>query len=140
MNNASAIAPGLFQLVDGEARLVGARRKTDGAVVFPAPGGSEAEFYEPFPLSQRGKLWSFTIQRFRPKSPPYDGAEDDANFKPFAVGYVELAGETIVESRLIVDDFSKLRIGMNMRLVLAPFQTARRGEVLAYAFEPEERT
>lgn len=137
MSNA-AIAPGLFQLVDGAPRLVGARRKADAAVVFPAPAGAEAALFEPILLSQTGKLWSFTVQRFRPKSPPYDGAEDEASFKPFAVGYVELPGETIVETRLAVDDFSRLRIGMDMRLVLTPFQSASRGEVTAYAFAPEE--
>lgn len=137
MSCAAAIAPGLFELVEGAPRLIGARRKTDGAVVFPAPSGAEAGLYEPVRLSARGRLWSFTVQRFRPKSPPYDGAGDDASFKPFAVGYVELQ-ETIVESRLAVEDFSKLCIGMKMRLVLTPFQSASRGEVTVYAFEPDE--
>jgi uncharacterized OB-fold protein len=129
------LAEGLFEEVGGAVRLNGARRKSDGRMVFPAPEGAEAANYERVRLSPDGVLWAFTIQRFRPKSPPYAGAEDEAGFRPYAVGYVELPGEVIVESRLEVDDFASLRVGAPMRLKLVPFQHAD-GEVLSYAFEP----
>jgi hypothetical protein len=35
-----------------------------------------------------GPLWTYTVQSFPPKSPPYTGA-----FEPYGVGYVERAGE-----------------------------------------------
>ena len=129
------IADGLFEDVDGAARLIGARRKSDGRMVFPAPGGPEAANYERVPLSPEGVLWAFTIQRFRPKSPPYAGAEDEASFRPYAVGYVELPGEVIVESRIETEDLAGLRVGAPMRLKLVPFQRTG-GPVLSYAFEP----
>ena len=56
-------------------------------------------------LARRGTLWSWTIQRFRPKSPPYTGPEE---FEPYGVGYVELPGEVRVEARLTESDPSKL--------------------------------
>ena len=35
----------------------------------------------------KARLWSWTVQRFRPKSPPYAGP---VAFEPYAVGYVDL--------------------------------------------------
>jgi len=129
------IAEGLFEVVDGVAHLIGGRRKSDGRMVFPNPIGSEGQNYEPVRLSPEGRLWSFTVQRFRPKSPPYAGADDDKSFQPYALGYVELPGEVIVEGRIDTDDFASLKIGAPMRLKLTPFRKAG-GDVLAYAFEP----
>ncbi len=130
-----ALAEGLFE-PGPPPRLIGGRRKTDGRIVFPMPGGAEAALHEPVPLSPEGALWSFTVQRFRPKTPPYAGAEDEGSFTPFAVGYVELPGQVIVEARLQTRDPTTLSIGEPMRLVLEPFATADRGDVLCYAFAP----
>src|SRR5689334_15157429 len=110
------IAEGLFEEQDGVAHLIGARRKADGRMVFPAPNGPEAAHYERVRLSPQGRLWSFTVQRFRPKSPPYAGADDEKSFRPYALGYVELPGEVIVESRIETDDFADLKVGQPMRL------------------------
>jgi uncharacterized OB-fold protein len=129
------IADGLFEVVDGTPRLIGGRRKADGRTVFPLPSGSEAAHYERVALSPEGHLWSFTVQRFRPKSPPYAGADDEQSFRPYALGYIELPGEVIVESRIDTDDVSGLQVGRPMRLKLVPF-AREGGEVLAYAFEP----
>ncbi|MFJ9249091.1 Zn-ribbon domain-containing OB-fold protein [Streptomyces sp. NPDC101776] len=43
---------------------------------------------EPVELSGTGTLWTWTVQRYAPKSPPY--APPAAGFTPFAVGYIEL--------------------------------------------------
>ena len=132
---ARPIAEGLF--TEGpEPRLIGARRRSDGRIVFPAPGGAEAQNYERVELSPTGSLWSYTVQRFRPKSPPYAGADDEKTFKPFAVGYVELPGQVIVESRLAVDEFSRLRVGKPMGLTLSPFRKDDGQEVVTFAFKP----
>ncbi len=132
---ATPIASGLFEIADGAPRLIGGRRKSDGKVVFPKPEGPEGENYDALPLSPEGTLWSFTVQRFRPKSPPYAGADDEKSFQPFALGYVELPGQVIVESRLDTEDFDSLRVGMPMRLTLTPFRTTG-GETLTFAFQP----
>jgi uncharacterized protein len=130
------LAEGLIEMSADGPRLLGGRRKRDGRMVFPLPRGAESELYEPVALDNTGRLWSFTVQRFRPKSPPYTGADDEATFKPFAVGYVELANQVIVESRIEVDNFARLKIGMAMRLELVPFHRADGTTVSSYAFRP----
>ena len=130
------VAEGLFEVEGGALGLIGGRRRSDGRMVFPFPSGPEGQHYERVRLSREGRLWSFTVQRFRPKSPPYAGADDEESFQPYALGYVELPGEVIVEGRLLVADFAALRIGQPMRLVLTPFAKADGETVTAYAFEP----
>ena len=63
-------------------------------------------------LGRRGTLWTWTIQCFAPKSPPYAGSADD--FEPYGVGYVELPGEVRVEALLTEADPARLAIGMEM--------------------------
>lgn len=43
---------------------------------------------EPVVLSTTGTVWTWTVQRYAPKSPPY--VPPEGGFRPFAVGYVEL--------------------------------------------------
>jgi uncharacterized OB-fold protein len=47
------------------------------------------------------------------------------------VGYVDLDGEVIVESRLTTPDPDELEIGLTMELVVVPFASA-----LTFAFAP----
>jgi uncharacterized OB-fold protein len=128
------IATDLYiETADGP-RLLGGKRKTDGKIVFPYPPGAEAAYYDKIALAPEGKLWSWTVQRFRPKSPPYTGADDDMSFVPFAIGYVELPGEIIVESRLEFGDVTP-RIGTAMELDIVPFNHAADGsENATYIF------
>lgn len=131
------IAANLFEETPQGVYLWAGRSRTDGRLVFPFPAGDSGSRFEKVPVGNTGRLWSWTVQRFRPKSPPYAGADDVATFKPFAVGYVELPGELIVESRLLVDDFSVLQLGLPMELVVQPFSRTAQGELLAtYAFKP----
>jgi len=75
------------------------------------------------------------VQRFRPKT-PYAGRGDAKSFEPYAVGYIELPGQIIVESHIIADDFNSLKIGAPMRLTLVPFREDPDGtEVMIYGFE-----
>lgn len=135
----AAVAEDLFVASPGGARLIAGRRRSDGEVRFPLPSGTDAALYDRFELSEEGRLWTFTVQRFRPKTPPYIGADEDASFTPFAVGYVEFEGQIIVEGRILGRDYSNLRVGQRMRVTTAPFATSTRGEVLTYAFEPVEQ-
>ncbi len=120
------VADGLWT-DEAQPRLIGGRRRADGEIVFPMPQGDAAAAFEPVPLQRRGKLWSWTIQGFEPKE-PYAGPKP---FRPFGVGYVELPGEVIVETRLTQTD--GLKIGMAMELVIEPF-----GERATFAFAPVE--
>ena len=86
-------------------------------------------------LATRGELWSWTIQCFAPKAPPYlpGGVEE---FEPYGVGYVELPGEVRVEARLTESDPERLRIGMAMELTLIPVPGA--ADKVTFAFRPVE--
>lgn len=123
------IADGLFT-PSNPPRLIGGRDVASGRIVFPCP---ENDRFEPVPLSSEGTLWSYTIQRFRPKSPPYAGPED---FRPWAIGYVELPGETIVEARITNVDFDDIEIGMELRLTAVPLDPEDQSSPAIPAFEP----
>lgn len=113
------LAEGLYRMVDGAPRLLGGRRKRDGKYAFPMPSGADGALYDLVELASEGALWSFTVQRFRPKT-PYAGG-DTGRFQPYAVGYVELPGQIIVESHIACANFNTLKIGAPARLTLLPF-------------------
>ncbi len=98
--------------------LLGSACRVCGTVTFPrqasCPRCTSTDVGE-HQLARQGTLWSWTVQRFRPKSPPYVGPEE---FEPYGVGYVELPGEVRVEARLTESDPARLRIGMPMELTL----------------------
>lgn len=125
-----AIAQGLFTS-DTLPQLIGGRDRASGRIVFPCPPGNDCE---PWPLQREGRLWSYTIQRYRPKSPPYAGPEA---FTPWAVGYVELPGECIVEARLTGVAFDAITIGMALELTLVPLDPHAADPVMVHAFQPQ---
>lgn len=90
----------------------------------------------PEELPGRGTLWTWTIQRFMPKT-PYRSNETPETFKPYGVGYLELPGGVRVEGRLTENDPAKLHIGMEMDVVFAPYRTEDNGdEVISFFFQP----
>lgn len=90
-------------------------------------------------LKRRGTLWGFTTQQFRPPSPPYDGDDTAETFEPYALGYVELPGQLMVQARFTESDPDKLTIGQEMELRVVPYTTRADGtEILTYAFAPAE--
>jgi uncharacterized protein len=129
------VAEGLFTIAAGLPRLIGSQCARCGVVAFPkqasCPKCTSLEVTDRL-LARRGTLWSWTIQCFPPKSPPYAGDPD--TFEPFGVGYVELPGEVRVEARLTEADPGRLRIGMPMELTLIPAP----GGGTTYAFQPVE--
>jgi uncharacterized OB-fold protein len=130
MPQQEVVAEGLFTWPSDEPRLIASRR--DGEVSFPARPGEEHVL-----LSRRGTLWGFTTQQFRPPSPPYDGNDTPETFEPYALGYVELPGELLVQARFTESDPNRLRIGQEMELRIVPYTTRPDGtEVLTYAFAP----
>ena len=117
-----AIDDSLFTWPTASPRLHGSRCSTSGVTV---------------ELEPTGTLWSWTIQGFPPKSPPYAKVETPATFEPYGVGYVELAGQVKVESRLTVADPDRLEIGMPMELTIVPFMENEAGDtVMTFAFAP----
>jgi len=134
----SPIAENLFTWPSPDPQLIAGRHVETGKLVFPFPSGPQAGQFEPFGLSRHGVLWSYTVQRFPPKSPPYLGQSDPKRFKPFAIGYVELPGEIIVETRIETDALEALHIGQAMRLAIVAMVDAQPSEdaPLIYAFTP----
>ena len=118
---------------DGSIVLLGARDRTSGRLIFPAPSDRDPERYEAAVLPREGRLWSWTVQRFRPKSPPYAGPEA---FEPYAVGYVALGDAIIVEGRLTGAPLDGFAIDMPMRLVAEPFTLATGEARTTFAFAP----
>ena len=137
------IKEGLFEWRDDGAHLTASRCRECGEVAFPVnPFCPQCctETTAPISLSRRGHLYSFTVQRFKPP-PPYRGPEP---FVPYGVGMIELPEGVRVTAVLEESDPSKLRVGMEMELIIAGFFEDEEGnEVLGYKFravtgEPEE--
>lgn len=120
----------------GEPRLLAGSCVKCGTTTFPRQTscprctGTDIEAQE---LSPRGRLWSWTVQGFEPKSPFLS----DGPFEPYGVGYVEVDGKVLVESRLTEANPDLLEIGADMDLVIVPFAHAADGaELLTFAFAP----
>ncbi len=115
----------------GDVVLLAGRNRMTGAIAFPLP--DDEDRFETITLPREGRLWSWTVQRFRPKSPPYAGPEA---FEPYAVGYVALGEALIVEGRLTGAPINQFAIDMPMTLVAQAF-TRMDGEVrTTFAFSP----
>ena len=134
---ARQVADKLFRGEGQNARLLAGRHKKTGRLRFPLPTGADAGDYDEVELSPQGTLWSYTIQRFRPKT-PYNGRGTDVDFQPYGVGYIELPGQLIVESRLVANDLNSLRIGQPMHITTEAYREDESGPVLTYAFTPEQ--
>jgi uncharacterized OB-fold protein len=116
---------------DGAPHLIGSKCPRCGTYVFPPvfSGGAnncpnpacDGDALEQVPLSRRGRLWSYTENRYAPP-PPYPAGDP---FEPFAIAAVELAEEGLIvlgkveEGTLAAD----LRVGMEMELTTMPLFT-----------------
>lgn len=138
---ARPVAEGLFTRT-GDPRLIGASCTECGTTTFPrqpsCPRCTGQNMRE-VSLAPRGRLWTWTVQGFEPK-PPYLG---DQPFRPYGVGYIELAADAdgaspvLVESRLSESDPGRLRIGADMELEVVPFRHDGDGNpVVTFSFRP----
>ena len=138
------VADGIFTWPSDDPQLIGSYFPDRGVTTFPSAKScprTSSTVVEPVLLPRRGTLWSWTIQGFPPKSPPYAGRESAKDFVPYGVGYIQLADQVIVESRLTVNDPEKLEIGMEMELTTVVFTTDDAGnDVVTYAFAPITRS
>jgi uncharacterized OB-fold protein len=138
-----AIDERLFTWPSDDPRLLGSRCAECSTATFPSQSSCprcNSLDMRTIELPDRGTLWTFTTQGFRPKSPPdggYLGDDTDETFEPYALGYVELPGHCRVESRLTGASIDGLRIGMEMKLAIIPFRKDEAGnEVMTFAFRP----
>ena len=139
MSASAPIADGIFEWPAADPQLIGGRCTSCGTTTFPYQDGCPrcgARPLETTPLGRRGRLWAWTTQEFPPPAPPYAGAHGP-DFEPFAVGYVELPGELRLEARLTEHRPDRLRIGMEMELVIIPFAADDAGvQLMTFAFRP----
>ena len=132
------IAPGLFRWPSDRPRLLGSKCAQCANTAFPqtpcCPKCGSATLVES-ELADQGTLWTWTSQSFRPK-PPYNAGDTDETFKTYYVGYVELPGQVMVESRLLVGNETQLKIGMPMALEIVKYRQDGDREIMIYAFRP----
>lgn len=140
MANQVPVEEGLFTWPSDSPRLLGSRCVDCGNHMFPRQddcpkcAGNNTQDVE---LKNKGTLWTWTIQGYPPKSPPYVGNVDPKTFEPFGVGYVELEDELKVEARLTLNTPEQLKIGMDLELVMIPLCTNKDGdEVVTFGFGP----
>ncbi|MFZ0664276.1 MAG: OB-fold domain-containing protein [Acidimicrobiales bacterium] len=139
MTKKAPVADGLFTWPSDEPQLIGSSCARCEIVTFPSqsacPRCASTEMVEHL-LPRRGRLWAWTTQEFAPPSPPYEGATG-AEFEPFGIGYIDLAGEVKVESRLTESRADVLHAGMEMELTIVLFRIAQDGtEIVTFAFRP----
>jgi len=125
-----------------EPRLLGTRCTECGTFFFPKeelycrnPGCTSTSFEEA-KLSNRGTLWSFTQNHYKPP-PPYIGPERD-DFEPYTVAAVELADEKMVVLGQMAAEvpFESLRAGMPVELVIEPLYEQDGAEYLTWKWKP----
>jgi uncharacterized OB-fold protein len=74
-----------------------------------------ASTLDPVTVTGDGTVWSYTVQRFAPKSPPYQPT--GAGFEPFVVAYIETADGIRIEGIVESTPIDEIRIGLPVRLV-----------------------
>ncbi len=125
---------------EGEARLLGSRCGGCGTVFFPKESAfcrnpsCEGGEMEEVPLSNRGRLWSFTNNCYPPPQ-PYVAADP---FVPYAVAAVELEAEKMVVLGQVVPGVGveELEAGMEMELVTDTLFEDDDNEYLVWKWRP----
>jgi uncharacterized OB-fold protein len=136
------ITEGLFR-VDGErAVLFASRRRSSGAVKFPAErpelfdGDPEIQGdIEAIELSTEGTLYTYTTQEFPPPL-PYKGIRDPKVFTPYVVGFVELAENVLVETLIVGATADQLKIGQALVSTTTTLETEDATSLVTFAFRP----
>jgi uncharacterized protein len=136
------ITEGLFRVDGDRAVLFASRRRSSGVVKFPAErpelfdGSPDTQAdIESLELSTEGTLYTFTTQEFAPPL-PYKGNRSPDAFRPYVVGFVELAEGLLVESLIIGASPAELRIGESLVSTTTTLETADGETFLTYAFRP----
>lgn len=134
------VADGVFTWPSDQPRLIASRCRDCDNHMFPVQADCprcSGESTETVELERTGTLWTWTVQNYPPKAPPFAGNADPATFVPYGVGYVDIEGKVRVESRLTVADPAELTIGMDLELIVDPLYTNDDGdEVVTFAFAP----
>jgi uncharacterized OB-fold protein len=136
------ITEGLFRVDGDHAVLFASRRRSSGVVKFPAErpelfdGDPETQAdIEAIELSTEGTLYTYTTQEFPPPL-PYKGNRSADVFKPYVVGFVELAEGVLVETLIVGAAPSELHIGQPLVSTVTGLETADGQTLQTFAFRP----
>jgi uncharacterized OB-fold protein len=113
---------GWFTLDERDPHLLGTRCTACGTYHFPKESAfcrnphCAGSAFEQVELSSRGRLWSYTDNRY-PPPPPYVAGEP---FEPYAIAAVELEREKLVVLGQVVAGVGseRLEVGAEMQLAL----------------------
>jgi hypothetical protein len=131
---------GWFTMDFEKPHLIASRCKSCGDYFFPKetsfcrnPNCSGVEFDEVH-LSRRGSLWSFTLNCYKPPYPYMSPGP----FFPYGIAVVELKEEKMMVLGQIVQDFDykKLKVGMEMELVLEKLYEDKDYEYIVWKWKP----
>ncbi|MCJ7832802.1 MAG: Zn-ribbon domain-containing OB-fold protein [Deltaproteobacteria bacterium] len=121
---------------DGKPRLLGHQCSKCGEVFFPKKDNGICTYchstkLKELPLSPKGKIHTFSVVMLRPPGGYYRGEV------PYALGYVGLEEGVLVETLFTGCDSEKIRVGMEVELVLEKLHDDEGGnEVITYKFRP----
>ena len=129
---------GLFDIpeeTDGVLYLNGSKCDHCGRYFFPksefCPNCPSSNM-EDVKIGRRGKLYTFTNCFYQAPGGHYKGKI------PYGMGMVLLEEDIIIATRLTETDTSKMKAGMDVRLVLETFyEDAGGNEVVFFAYEPK---
>lgn len=137
MPEAKPLHEGLFTWPAPTPSLIGSRCIDCGEHAFPSQDACRAcsgQNMTSADLGSEGTLWTWTVQSFMPKT-PYHTDETPETFRPYGVGYVELACGLKVESRLKENTPDELKIGMPMKLEIITVRKDDEGsDLLTFQF------
>jgi uncharacterized OB-fold protein len=131
------VIEGLLKLDPEDPRLVGSKCTSCGTYYFPEtpscsnPACKEKKVERAY-LSRRGRLWSFTVQYY-PPPPPFKAKEP---FVPYGIGLVELPENIRVVGILTEADPEKLKIGMEVEMILDIMYEEDGKEYVTWKFRP----
>ncbi len=109
-----------------------------GRLAVPEPGLQRAGSSRTVELSRRGRIWSFTDNRYQPPT-PYVSADP---FVPYVIVAVELAAERMVVLGQLVPgiDVTTLHAGDEVELVLGTLYEDDDHEYLVWKWQPIGRS
>ena len=113
------VVQGLFADTPQGPRLLGSKCATCRTPYFPKASvchnpDCSASRIEDAAFGPRGTLWSFAVQYYAPPAP----VKYDDPFVPYAMGVVDLPEGLRVLGRISIDDLKKVKIGMDVELIL----------------------
>lgn len=134
------VIEGWFTMDLEAPHLIGTRCASCGDYFFPKtpscrnPNCRGQDIEEVY-LGRQGKLWSFTINYYQPPA-PFVGPEP---FSPYGICVVELPQERMMIAGQVAAgcDFGKLKIGMDMELIIEKLYADREeNEFMVWKWKP----